>query len=76
MDHMKVLEKSAKKILELSVAKGKTYIITKATEGYIIAAGRIRYIIGKGRRRRYIIEVRRERIEWIVGGVKGVAGDE
>ena len=32
---MKVLEKSAKKILELSVAKGKTYIITNAGEGWV-----------------------------------------
>lgn len=35
MDHMKVLEKCAKKILEMSVAYGKTYIITNAGEGWV-----------------------------------------
>jgi len=35
MDHLKVLEVCAKKILELSVAFGKTYIITNAGEGWV-----------------------------------------
>ncbi len=34
-DHLKILEKCAKKILELSVACGKTYIITNAGEGWV-----------------------------------------
>jgi hypothetical protein len=35
MDQMKNLEISAKKILEMSVKFGKTYIITNAGEGWV-----------------------------------------
>lgn len=35
MDQIKQLEVAGKKILELSVQKGKTYIITNAGEGWV-----------------------------------------
>lgn len=35
MEHLKVLEVCAKKVLELSIAFGKTYIITNAGEGWV-----------------------------------------
>jgi len=35
MEHLRVLEVCAKKILEMSIAFGKTYIITNAGEGWV-----------------------------------------
>jgi hypothetical protein len=35
LQHIKMLEQTTKKILELSVKHGKTYIITNAQEGWV-----------------------------------------